>query len=149
MSAETSFRIDLEQVEDYEFRVRFDREQFPDLLLDEPAPLGRDAGPNASRILGAAVANCLSASLLFCLRKSHQSPGKVKAGVTVEMARNERNRLRVGRIQVDIDVAGLDDPARMGRCLDLFEEFCVVTASIREGITVEVAVTADGRPLDL
>ena len=29
---------------------------------------------------------------------------------------------------------------RMRRCLELFEDFCVVTASVRDGIAVDVAV---------
>lgn len=55
--------LNLEHVQGYEFRLTFDWPDLPDLLLNEPAPLG--AG--ASRLLAAAVANCLSASLLFCL----------------------------------------------------------------------------------
>ena len=68
------FTIDMEQMEDYAFRVRFDKEQFPPLDMDEPVPLGKESGPNASRVL-AAIGNCLSASLLFCARK-----GRVKLG---------------------------------------------------------------------
>ena len=34
------FSLELEQVETYEFRVRYDVPELPDLLLDEPRPLG-------------------------------------------------------------------------------------------------------------
>jgi hypothetical protein len=29
---------------------------------------------------------------------------------------------------------------RMGRCLDIFEQFCIVTQSVRQGIQVDVRV---------
>ena len=47
------FSLTVEQVDGFEFRVRFDKDQYEDLILDEPAPLGRDRAPNAARILAA------------------------------------------------------------------------------------------------
>jgi hypothetical protein len=42
---------------------------------------------------------------------------------------------------VVITVAGIDkEAAGSRRCTDLFEDFCVVTASIRKGIPVNVQV---------
>ena len=68
MSDTQQFSFTLEQQEDFAFLIRFDQD-IPPLLSDEPPPLGKDAGPNPSRLLAASVANCLSASLLFALRK--------------------------------------------------------------------------------
>ena len=135
------FSISMEQVQDFEFRVRFDKPQFPDLQLDEPAPLGHDAFPNASRILAVAIGNCLSASLLFCARKAKAPLGPIRTRVRTEISRNERGRLRIGKIEVDID-PGIPDTekARSLRCLDLFEDYCVVTQSVRQGIDVRVSV---------
>ncbi len=109
------------------------------LLVDEPEPLGRAAGPNASAVLGSAVAACLSASLLFCMRKSHVDVGDIRTDATIAMERNERGRLRISRIKVDLHPV-LDQSAegRLARCADLFEDFCVVTESVRKGIEVEV-----------
>ena len=61
------FTFTLEQQDDYAFLIRFDTPGAAPLLSDEPEPLGRGTGPNPSRLLAAAVANCLSASLLFAL----------------------------------------------------------------------------------
>jgi uncharacterized OsmC-like protein len=136
-----TFQVDLERLDRYRFRVDFG-EGVPPLVADESPPLGEGAGPNPARLLAAAVGDCLSASLLFCLGKSKVEVAGVKTRVTGTYVRNERNRLRVGRLDVaiSIDVPG-GDPARLSKCLELFEDFCVVTASVRKGIPVGVTVT--------
>jgi organic hydroperoxide reductase OsmC/OhrA len=149
MDESLSFSLELEQVRDFEFRVKFDWPDVAELQLDEPAPLGRASGPNAARLIGAAVANCLSSSLLFCMRKFKQSPGPLRATVRGELVRNERGRLRIGRFDVAIHLS--DSAAAIqhfDRCLAQFEDFCVVTESVRHGIPVGVRVIdASGAPV--
>lgn len=141
MDESLSFTLDLEQLQDFEFRVKFDWPDVAELKLDEPAPLGRSAGPNAARLIGAAVANCLTSSLLFCMRKFKQTPGTLRAEVRGELARNERGRLRIGRFDVTIRLAdAAASIAHFDRCLAQFEDFCVVTESVRHGIPVGVRV---------
>jgi organic hydroperoxide reductase OsmC/OhrA len=136
-----TFALTLEQLEDYEFRVKFDWPEVAELLLDEPAPLGGSRGPNAARLIAAAVANCLSASLVFCMRKFKQAPGRLRAEVTGELARNDRGRLRIGRFDVTIHLAdAVGEIKHFDRCLQQFEDFCVVTESVRKGIPVGVRV---------
>ena len=55
MSDTQQFSFTLEQQEDFAFLIRFDKD-IPPLLADEPPPLGKDAGPNPSRLLAAASA---------------------------------------------------------------------------------------------
>jgi uncharacterized OsmC-like protein len=129
----------------YRFLVDFQQEGVPSLLLDEPAPLGEGRGPNAARVLAAAVGNCLSASALFCLRKARVDVRGMRTSVQASLVRTERGRLRVGAIRVrihpEIAVADLD---RVGRCLALFEDYCVVTQSVRDGVEVAVEVEPAG-----
>ncbi|MEJ2621470.1 MAG: OsmC family protein [Candidatus Thiodiazotropha sp.] len=135
------FTIHLEQQEDYAFRVKFDLKKAEDLIMDEPPPLGERNGPNASRLLAAAAANCLSASLMFCMAKEDVPANEVTTEVTCTMVRNDKKRLRVGRLDVKITAGNeLLNSKKSDRCLALFEDFCVVTASIREGIPVGVEV---------
>lgn len=136
--ADMEFTLTLSRQQDYRFNVQFDLAGVPDLQLDEPPPLGAGAGPNASRLLAAAVANCLSASLLFCLGKFKQDPQGITAHVTGKMVRNEQGRLRVGGIAVHIRLEQAVD--RLAHCAGQFEEFCVVTDSVRNGIPVSVQV---------
>jgi uncharacterized OsmC-like protein len=83
----------------------------------------------------------LSASLLFCLEKAKVAVNGVKTNVKGYMQRNEKGRLRIGKLDVHIviDLVGERQP-RIGRCLELFEDFCVVTASVKKGIPVCVVV---------
>jgi len=149
MSEPSTFKLELEQLADYEFRVKFDWPDVPELLLDEPPPLGGAAGPNAARLVAAAVGNCLSSSLLFCMRKFRQNPGTLRAEVTGTIARNERGRLRIGRLDVDLHLADpVGDIKHFDRCLKQFEDFCIVTESVRKGFPVGVRVIdGEGREL--
>jgi organic hydroperoxide reductase OsmC/OhrA len=137
----SEFAIAIEQIQDFEFRVKFDKDQFAELAMDEPAPLGQDRAPNASRVLAAAVGNCLSASLLFCLKKARIEAGPIHTMVRTRIARNEQGRLRIAGVEVEIDphiAAG--DMQRAARCLEVFEDYCVVTQSVRQGIDVRITV---------
>lgn len=150
MTESTAFTITLQQEEGFDFRVTFDWPDNPDLLLDEPEPLGKRHGPNAARLVAAAVGNCLSASLVFCLKtKFKQSPGPVRARVAGQLARNERGRIRIGGLAVRIELAEEASVLQhLDRCMAQFEDFCVVTESIRQGIPVDVEVVdAAGRTL--
>jgi uncharacterized OsmC-like protein len=132
------FTFRLSRQEGYRFNVEFDLAGVPELQLDEPPPLGEGSGPNASRLLAASVANCLSASLLFCLSKFKQDPQGVTTTVKGHMVRNEKGRLRVGGFDVDIRLG--ETVERLEHCAQQFEDFCVVTDSVRHGIPVNVRV---------
>jgi uncharacterized OsmC-like protein len=123
--------------------VSFDKGALGKLTMDEPAPLGTEKGPNASRVLSSAVGHCLTASLIFCLQKSRIPLKHVATKVHTTLARNEAGRWRVQSVKVDINADPLNeqDRERMKQCLEIFEDFCIVTQSVRKGINVEVAVT--------
>jgi uncharacterized OsmC-like protein len=126
----------------YQGRATFDSVPgAPGVPLDEPPPLGAATGPNAMDLLAAAIGNCLAASLLFCLQKSRVEVGGIDATVTTHTGRNEVNRLRIDRVDVELRLSGAEDAAKLARCSALFEDFCTVTASIRDGITVNVNLT--------
>ena len=142
MSAtEPPISVSLEQESDFAFRITFDHETHAPLLTDEPSPLGHDRGPNPSRLLLASVVNCLTASLLFALRKFGNDPGRMETNCTLEPERNAQGRWRIPRIDVQIQLgvpwASLKHAQR---ALAQFEDFCVVTQSVRGGIDVSVRV---------
>ncbi len=134
------FAIHMEQIDGYEFRVRFDKEQFAELHLDEPPPLGRDSAPNAARVLAAAVGNCLSASLLFCLKKAGHDLAGIHSDVRVQIVRTENKRLRIGAVDVVLHPHIDADSEALAKCIGSFEDFCIVTQSVRQGLDVRVRV---------
>lgn len=134
----------VERIGGYEFRVKFDHEAFAPLLMDEPPPLGRGVAPNAPRLLAAAVANCLAASLLFCLQRAKVEVSDVRADVVVDLVRNEKRRLRIGCVDVTLHTDVSKDDPTVRACIAAFEEFCVVTESVRDGIDVAVHVEGAG-----
>lgn len=139
------FSLALTLQDGYAFTVDFGGDMVP-LLVDEGPPLGEGRGPNPARVLGAAVGSCLAASLLFCLRKARVDVKRLCARVDGTMVRNARGRLRIGSIAVRLtpELAS-DQDARWARCLELFQDYCIVTESVRAGIAVDVAVEA--RPI--
>jgi organic hydroperoxide reductase OsmC/OhrA len=140
MSSE-QIKITLTQVSDYTFNVTFDDTDIPDLVVDEPAPLGSGNGPNPSRMLLVAIANCLSASLLFAMRKYKNSPGTLRAEVRGTLGRNAETRLRVQHVDVDLHLPdAAEGYEHFERVLQQFEHFCVVTESVRSGIEIAVQV---------
>ncbi|MCK9989356.1 MAG: OsmC family protein [Rugosibacter sp.] len=148
MSEQQVFSFSLEQQDDFAFLIRFDKDT-PSLLTDEPEPLGKNAGPSPSRLLAAGVANCLSASLLFSLRKFKNNPGPLTATVTTHMVRNDKKQLRVGSMAVVIQIdSAADDLDQLDRAIATFEDYCVVTQSVRSGFPVSVTVRdRDGKIL--
>ena len=127
---------------------------FPDIpgaarmTLDEAPPLGTAAGPTPAGLLAAAIGGCLSASLTLCMNKAHLEADAVNAHVTAHIGRNETGRLRIDGIDVTLTPCLADaDAGRFDRCKALYEDFCIVTESVRHGIPVNVRVARCGEAL--
>ena len=126
---------------DFVFKVDFGLENF-DFQMDEPNPVGGDTGPNASKVLAAAMGNCLTASLLFCLNKARAEVGAIETKVDGKMRRNDKGRWRIAEINVEInpELNTEEFGSQYDRCFKLFEDFCIVSKSIEEGIPINVKV---------
>ena len=147
---QTGVRIVLEQEGPYAFKVSFEGTDIDPLFTDESPPLGEGRDPNPSALLLAGIANCLSASLLFALRKFKNAPGPIRAEIVGEKLRNAEGRWRIPRAQVSIQLSDAAEALEhLPRVIAQFEQFCVVTQSVREGIEVDVSIRdASGRVLE-
>lgn len=147
MSETQSFTVTLRREDGYRFGADWGLPGVAEGTLDEPAPVGKGTGPNAARLVAAAVAHCLSSSLLFCLEKARAPAQSIRTVATAEVARNEKGRWRLVHLRVEIEPTHPPElAAQLERCKGLFEEFCIVTESVRKGIPVDVVWKAGPNP---
>ncbi len=140
-----SFTIKMKKVGAMKFEVEWDKEQFDSIYFDEPPNAGGDdAAPNASRYLTAAVMNCLSASLTFCLKKARIPLDELEAEATCVIARNDEGYWRVKEINVNLkphwNEWNDDMQKSLERCKKIFMNYCIVSASVKQGIPINVNV---------
>jgi uncharacterized OsmC-like protein len=133
--------VSLDWMGGFEFSATFEGIDVPPLKLDEAPPVGHGKGPNPAALLAAAVGSCLASSLVFCLNKSRVKPDDLRVRARAHITRNEAGRFRISAIDVEItpDVRDID-ANRLLRCEDLYEDFCIVTESIRHGVPVTVSL---------
>ena len=142
MSEEKTFEISLKRETDFVFKVDFGLNGVELLTMDEPEPVGGGTGPNASKVLAAAMGNCLTSSFMFCLQKARAGIGDIETRVEGKMRRNEKGRWRIAEVNVEIcpEINLEEFQSQYDRCFGLFEDFCIVSKSIEEGIPINVEV---------
>jgi organic hydroperoxide reductase OsmC/OhrA len=107
---------------------------------DEPDPVGDASGPSTPALLGAAVGHCLSASLIEALRHAHLEVLDCETEAVAVVVPNPEGLPRIAHIDVTIRPHLAQASPRMDRCADVFENYCTVTSSVRQGIDVRVHV---------
>lgn len=130
--------IELRLLENFLFEIDFG--EFGNIMTDESPPVGGGEGPEPGMMLAASVANCLAASLLFALRKHKSDPKGLRATVEIETGRVDRYLRITGlHVKLHLESAQQDLPG-LDKALEQFENFCVVTQSVRQGIPTSVEV---------
>lgn len=138
--AEGARSVRLIQEKDYRVAITWE-EGRPPIIGDEPPPLGAGEGPGPSQLLLAAVANCMTDSLIFALRKFKLDAEPISAQAQARIGRNAEGRQRVLGIDVVLSIAKQpEDGARLERVLAQFEQFCTVGQSVAQGIPTRVSV---------
>ncbi len=136
--SENEFSARLRLIDNYLFEIDFG--DAGTIMGDEPEPLGAAEGPSPNQLLAASVANCLAASLMFAIRKFKGDPGEVTASVNGRLERVE-GRLRIEHIDVSLNIDNTEqDLPKLDRVLAQFEDFCVVTQSVKSGIPIAVEI---------
>jgi uncharacterized OsmC-like protein len=146
MSEDMKTKVGLSLEKDMIFKCDLGNMKVKDCYIDDTHKEEVDMlGPNPTRMLGLALLGCLSASFIFCLKKKEMTLDELKAEAEIRLHRNEKGFWRVKKIDVDI-TAQMDDPSVLKRaklCKKMFEQYCIVTQSVRNGIDVDVNVNID------
>ena len=80
-------------------------------------------------------------SLVFAASKFKEDPGRLKTTVECALGRNERNRLRVVSMKVNMTLGVAPESlAHLSQTLSQFEDFCTVPQSVQAGIPFTVTV---------
>ena len=112
-----------------------------DLYIDERQSIKiRKIGPSPVKLLAISVLGCLVASYSFCLQKRNFSISDLGGSAEVILARNDNNFWRVKKIDIKIKPK-IENPEmrkRADQCKKLFEQYCIISESLRNGIVVDV-----------
>ncbi|MGQ4872803.1 MAG: OsmC family protein [Promethearchaeia archaeon] len=132
------------------FKCDLGKMRVKDCYIDEEHRDEMDMlGPNPARLLALGVLGCLSASFIFCINKRGFKVDDFDANAEVYIKRNQQGFWRIEKIDVNINLKISDPDAlkRAKQCLkegrdnvSFFEQYCIVTQSVRKGIPVDVNV---------
>ncbi len=137
------YELSMVKLDDYKFIVDFNKDSIPDLFMDESEdiPGGEGKGPSASMLIAAAIGNCLSASLQFCLTKKKNKVNEIKTKVVIFRERNKEGFWRISEANVTItpDIEKTEDSS-VQRCIEIFRKYCIVSSSLEAGIKINVNI---------
>ena len=140
MSDEIKTHLKLNWEKDLIFKLDMGKVKTGNFLIDDTNKGADKIGPNPSRLLASAVMGCMCASLLFCIGKKNLSFDDFEAEAEITTFKNEKNFWRVKEINIKMIPKTNDEAVikRLKQCEKMFEEYCVITQSVREGITINL-----------
>ena len=150
MVHEENTKVSINLESDMIFKLQNAYKDLDSLLIDETLEDQKEkVGPDAASLLGLAVISCLSASLLFCLNKRNLTLDDLQAKADISFKEPKKGYKRVASIDVKM-IPKTSNPEvlkRLKQCIKeikdghmFFEESCIITPSVREGINVEVKI---------
>ncbi len=141
MPNESISEVGINSEEEMIFRCNLGQIRMNDLFIDEQHRKPTDKiGPNPSKLLALSVLGCLAASFTFCLQKRNFSLSNIEGKAVITSIRNDKGFWRLKKIDIKL-IPKIDNPKiRKGadQCRKFFEQFCIISESVREGIEINV-----------
>jgi uncharacterized OsmC-like protein len=143
MTIELKSRVGLKQEEEMVFKCDLGNINMNPLYIDEKHKKEIDRiGTSPTKLLALSVLGCLAASFIFCIQKKGLSLLNLEGKATVYIARNKENFWRVKKIETLL-IPKTNDPIiqkRINQCKKFFEQYCIISESIRRGINIDVKI---------
>lgn len=141
MLNESKSEVGIKLEEEMIFRCELGQIKMNDLFIDEQNKKTIEkVGPNPSKLLALSVLGCLAASFTFCLQKKEFSLSDLEGKAVIISKRNEKGFWRLKKINIKLNPK-IDNPKmreRADQCKKFFEQFCVLSESLRNGIEINV-----------
>ena len=141
MVEELKTKVGLKQQEEMIFKCDLGQLKMQDLYIDEKHKQETERiGPSPIKLLALSILGCLAASFTFCLQKKNFILSDLEGKAEVTIARNDKGFWRVKKIDIII-IPKVDDPKmrkRVDQCRKFFEQYCIISESLRNGIDLDV-----------
>ncbi|MFX1388862.1 MAG: OsmC family protein [Promethearchaeota archaeon] len=143
MSIELKSKVGLKQEEVMIFKCDLGKINMHNLYIDENHQKETDKiGPSPTKLLALSVLGCLAASFAFCIQKKNLFLSNLDGIATVTIARNNEGFWRIKKIDTKL-IVKTNDPIikkRINQCKKFFEQYCIISESIRKGIDLDVII---------
>ncbi len=133
--SEVGIRLEEEML----FKCDLGQIKMDNLFIDDRHKKSKDKiGPNPSKLLALSLLGCMGASFAFCLQKKNFSLSDFEGKAFITSKRNEKGFWRIKKINIELQPK-IDSPKmrkRAEQCQKFFEQFCIISESIKEGIEI-------------
>jgi len=139
MSFESEIKIELEQPRDGDLMIRLNSDSIKDIIVKKRGIPREKMGGEARQLLAASLAECMCSTFVSLLEWARVEYEKLQASVTVSTGKDEKGRLCVSQIDVDmaVDISRDEENLkRFGRVENLFKRGCLMSRSLERGIKV-------------
>ncbi len=139
--SEVGIRLEEEMI----FKCDLGQIKMNNLFIDEQHKKTKDKiGPNPSKLLALSVLGCMAASFAFCLQKKNFSLPHFDGKAVITSNRNEKGFWRVKKIDIILnpEIKNPEMLKRVDQCKKFFEQFCIISESIREGIEINTTINS-------
>ncbi|UCC19418.1 MAG: OsmC family protein [Promethearchaeota archaeon] len=143
MLTESKSEVGIKLEEEMIFKCDLGKIQMTDLFIDEQHKKSTDKiGPNPAKLLALSVLGCLAASFAFCLQKTNFSLSDLDGKAVIISKRNEKGFWRLQKLDIKLNPK-IDNPEmrkRANQCIKFFEQYCIISESVRNGIDIDVKI---------